>query len=384
MHHELRVNSPARSMNHHQHKHKLLKYVDSITSKFRDSFADLERESQEYRTRLANLRIISANLTQRQRVLEQQYTTETSRSTPPSTTLLASSSNTLPTTVTSTISSLDNPSTRITTNTTTCDSKEPLDTARYTTISSGRCHHCRKNHSKQHSHTLTTGNRHSIIRHNRIMTASSRGALIVFEGLDRVGKSTLATKLVEHLQGLKRDVSLCRFPERTTPVGSLIDDILKSSSKRFDNHVVHLLFSANRWEMAKKIRNTINQGTTVVVDRYSYSGIAYSAAKSGMDIKWCSEMEVGLPRPDLVIYLELAREAQVRRPGFGDERFETVEMQEKVRLEYHKVMEMSQESWLKIDVDGKSPTQLLAEIIPPVKRSIEACALNELGDLKFL
>lgn len=43
--------------------------------------------------------------------------------------------------------------------------------------------------------------------------------------------------------------------------------------------MIHLLFSANRWERAKNIIKTLEAGVTVIVDRYCYSGVAFSAAK---------------------------------------------------------------------------------------------------------
>lgn len=216
------------------------------------------------------------------------------------------------------------------------------------------------------------------------MSMSGRGGLIVLEGLDRVGKSTLAKKLVEHLERTRRSVSYFRFPDRSTPVGHLIDDFLKTTTKGIDDHTLHLLFSANRWELNKKIRNYLTRGTTVVIDRYSYSGIAYSSAKRGLSIEWCREPEKGLPKPDLVIYLELPKEEQYKRPGFGDERFETQELQELVRHQYEKLMDISQDTWLRIDVENKSPDQVLGEIIVPVKRCLEASATKEIGDIDFL
>lgn len=227
------------------------------------------------------------------------------------------------------------------------------------------------------------------LRINLIKTMTSeaaRGALIVLEGLDRVGKSTLAKRLVEHLERIRKPVSHCRFPDRGTPIGKVINEILtdKDGTKRIDDHSMHLLFSANRWEYNRRIRNALLKGTTVVADRYSYSGIAYSSAKRNLSIDWCKEPEKGLPKPDLVIYLELPREAQYNRPGFGDEKFETRELQELVRGQYEQIMELSQETWLRIDVENKSPDEVLGEIIVPVKRCLEACAQKKVGDLDFL
>lgn len=215
--------------------------------------------------------------------------------------------------------------------------------------------------------------------------AIARGAFIVLEGLDRVGKSTLAKRLVEHLERIRKPVTHCRFPDRETPIGKVINEILtdKDGSKRIDDHSMHLLFSANRWEHDRQIRNALLKGTTVVADRYSYSGIAYSSAKRGLSIDWCKEPEKGLPKPDLVIFLELPREAQYNRPGFGDEKFETREMQELVRGQYEQLMEVSEDTWLRIDVENKGPDEVLGEVIVPVKRCLEACANKSIGDLDF-
>ncbi len=40
-----------------------------------------------------------------------------------------------------------------------------------------------------------------------------------------------------------------RCTDRTTQIGKMIDSYLKSAV-RMDDHAIHLLFSANRWEAA--------------------------------------------------------------------------------------------------------------------------------------
>jgi len=44
------------------------------------------------------------------------------------------------------------------------------------------------------------------------MAAATRGSLIVFEGLDRAGKTTQCNKLVNNLRAKGRDVKAIRFP----------------------------------------------------------------------------------------------------------------------------------------------------------------------------
>jgi len=75
----------------------------------------------------------------------------------------------------------------------------------------------------------------------------SRGAMVVLEGLDRSGKSSQCSRLVSFLEGQGISAELWRFPDRTTNVGQMISAYLTNSSQ-LDDHTIHLLFSANRWE----------------------------------------------------------------------------------------------------------------------------------------
>ncbi|KAF2725193.1 thymidylate kinase [Polychaeton citri CBS 116435] len=172
-----------------------------------------------------------------------------------------------------------------------------------------------------------------------------RGLLIVFEGLDRSGKSTQCNLLVESLKKQGQDVQYLRFPNRETPIGHMINAYLNGQSEQED-HVIHLLFSANRWEAAQGIRDKIAAGTTVVVDRYYYSGCVYTAAKQqpSLDLAWSRQPEVGLPRPDVCIFLDIAREEQEKRGGFGAERYERRAFQERVRQIFYELWTHEDES----------------------------------------
>ncbi|MEN2500764.1 MAG: hypothetical protein MHMPM18_004913 [Marteilia pararefringens] len=68
------------------------------------------------------------------------------------------------------------------------------------------------------------------------------------------------------------------FKDRNTAIGKTINTFLKDSL-HLSNEAIHLLFSANRHEQATEIREELLKGKTIVCDRYSYSGIAYSHAK---------------------------------------------------------------------------------------------------------
>ena len=71
--------------------------------------------------------------------------------------------------------------------------------------------------------------------------------------------------------------------DRTTATGVMINSYLTSNAQQ-DDHSIHLLFSANRWEAIQGILQAIADGVTVIIDRYSFSGAVYSAAKDNPDL----------------------------------------------------------------------------------------------------
>ena len=159
-----------------------------------------------------------------------------------------------------------------------------------------------------------------------------RGVLVLFEGIDRSGKGTQVQALSDALAASGRNVSRIGFPRRETATGRMLNNYLraKGSGWDLDAETLHILFAANRWESALDIVERLNSGQDVILDRYAFSGIAYSVAK-GLDSDWCHTWEAGLPAPDLVFFLDVPPEAAARRPGYGQERYERIEFQTRVR-----------------------------------------------------
>ncbi|KAL0953335.1 hypothetical protein HGRIS_004580 [Hohenbuehelia grisea] len=184
---------------------------------------------------------------------------------------------------------------------------------------------------------------------------SPRAPFIVIEGLDRSGKSTQCTTLINRLEAAGIPAKLLKFPDRTTTIGQMIDAYLKSQSE-LDDHLIHLLFSANRWELASTIERLLREGTVVVCDRYAFSGIAFSASK-GLPFEWCRAPDVSLPAPDLTLFLDISPEAAMARGGYGEERYEKREMQESVRRIFVRLAEEmngegmgdSRSAWITVD-----------------------------------
>ncbi|GAA5958103.1 hypothetical protein JCM3765_002811 [Sporobolomyces pararoseus] len=165
---------------------------------------------------------------------------------------------------------------------------------------------------------------------------NKRGALIVFEGLDRSGKSTQVSRLRQKLENQGHKVKQIGFPDRTSSTGILINSYLTQRETKLSDEAIHLLFSANRWEKAEEIKRDLNQGTTIICDRYAFSGIAFSHIK-GLSWDWCKSPDIGLPLPDLILFLSISSQTAQLRSGYGQERYETSEIQNKVRKVFEKM-----------------------------------------------
>lgn len=209
------------------------------------------------------------------------------------------------------------------------------------------------------------------------MTKSAmRGALIVLEGCDRSGKTTQCAKLVEALNSMKIPAKKLSFPDRSTPIGSLINDYL-SRKIELPDRSVHLLFSANRWELEPEIRKQIESGITLIVDRYSYSGVVFTSAKQCVDFKWCCGPENGLPKPDIVMFLKLSTGEMAKRSGFGDERYENIEFQKKVDINYDK---FKNDNFIQVDA-AQDMSILTNTLLEQVLKTINTVKNQELCDL---
>jgi dTMP kinase len=181
-----------------------------------------------------------------------------------------------------------------------------------------------------------------------------RAPLIALEGLDGVGKSTLCQRIYEHLSETNNELQdllyvpeVIRLPRRQTETGQILDKYLKRELD-LDPLIAHYLFAANRWEVKDYIETLLNTQHPVILDRYVASGTAYSAAKGRLTFNFCNKFHVGLPRPDLTIYLE-NKAPHFERNYRPRERYETKVFQYKVGRVFDLLK--CQDNWITISVD---------------------------------
>lgn len=189
-----------------------------------------------------------------------------------------------------------------------------------------------------------------------------RGKLIVFEGLDKTGKSTCIESLAAYLNADDIQHVIFKFPNANSQSGGIIKSIASGLTEMHPK-ALHLIFSANRWEQIDNIKAYLDNGIHVLCDRYFYSGIAYSVGRYNLDLDWCCKTEEGLIVPDLVFYFTASMETMVSR-GFGTDTFECRESVHKINGVYLKLK--SYDRWRIIN-GNKSVEDVLHQTLRSLK-----------------
>ena len=159
-----------------------------------------------------------------------------------------------------------------------------------------------------------------------------RGKFICVEGADKIGKTTLALALANYLKAPK-----LQFPTRKGKIGQILNSFLEGSITFKNLRSSHYLFSIDRWEMQDKIKEYLDNGTTIIVDRYNMSGYVYTVCQNQAAKSWAKNADQGLILPDVYIVvhdpdpeaLALRNESSV-----SNERYEKADFQKKVNTQF--------------------------------------------------
>ena len=137
------------------------------------------------------------------------------------------------------------------------------------------------------------------------------------DGGDGTGKSTQIALFCEWLGTLGHDVVSCRDPG-STPLGEAIRNlVLDRADLAIDRRSEMLLYMAARAQMTEEIiRPALEQGKTVVSDRYLLANVVYQGHAGGLDVETLWEVgriATGGLTVDLTIVLDMPAEAAATR-----------------------------------------------------------------------
>ncbi len=144
--------------------------------------------------------------------------------------------------------------------------------------------------------------------------------IIVIEGGDQAGKLTQSTLLEKALRKRKIKTKLFHFPDYDTPIGKEIRKYL-DGKRKFPPQVIHCLLAANRWEKLDQIKAAQDKNSVLIMNRYYHSNLVYGMA-NGMKSKWLENLDIGLPKADLVILLDVTQKESFHRQKTHRDKFE--------------------------------------------------------------
>lgn len=147
------------------------------------------------------------------------------------------------------------------------------------------------------------------------------GKLIVFEGTDGSGKSTQFSLLTKRLRAEQVEFRTMVFPQYSEPSSALIRMYLggEFGTKPSDvnAYAASTFYAVDRYASYQKVWKTYyRQGGLILSDRYTTSNAVHQASKEPPErreefFRWLQDFEYNrleLPRPDIVIYLDVPTE----------------------------------------------------------------------------
>ncbi|HEY2460591.1 MAG TPA: dTMP kinase [Candidatus Acidoferrum sp.] len=226
---------------------------------------------------------------------------------------------------------------------------------------------------------------------------TSRGKLIALEGIDGSGKRTQLELLEKALAAHGHAVYSTGFPQYGSWFGKMVGQFLNGelgALESVDPHFTALLYAGDRFEAKSKIVEALEQGKIVLADRYIGSNLAHQTARAAAEkradfMAWIEHLEYkiyGLPKEDLVLYLQVPPEAAQELVTKKAARSYTASKQDILEASLRHLEDAAQiydqlsqrASWAKIpcfdSAQGamRTPEEIAADVLGAVERVLKA------------
>lgn len=165
--------------------------------------------------------------------------------------------------------------------------------------------------------------------------SDKKGKLIVIEGLDGSGKGTQTKLLEEYLLKSGENVKKVSFPDYDSPAAAPVKMYLAGefgkSPSDVNPYAASCFYAVDRFaSFNKHWKKCYEGGTLILADRYATSNMIFQLAKLPANewdsfLFWLEDFEynkLNLPKPDLVIYLDMPTEVSQKlmtKRYLGDE-----------------------------------------------------------------
>ena len=225
-----------------------------------------------------------------------------------------------------------------------------------------------------------------------------RGKIITIEGTDCSGKETQSKILYERLKQDGIDVYRDSFPMYNTPTGKIVGGsylgkeyigkpLFEEGASNVDYKVAALYFAADRrYNYINKLKDILESGKTVILDRYVESNMAHQGGKILNNQKRYDAYEffhtleyilLELPKPDMTIFLYMPYEYSIKLRNGRDEKPDQHEMDinhlkhaEQAYLELENIYKFERINCVENE-RIKTPDEISNEVYTKVKRLLK-------------
>ena len=132
--------------------------------------------------------------------------------------------------------------------------------------------------------------------------------LVIFEGLDNCGKTTLAQMIKDYYSKLGIDAEVSK--EFETNIGKELKNMAKVGT--LDPILKPYLFATDRYIRMKNITQDDLKNKIMLFDRYVPSALAYRMAE-GVDKNWVTNINSVFPKADIGFFIDITPEESVNR-----------------------------------------------------------------------
>ncbi len=225
-----------------------------------------------------------------------------------------------------------------------------------------------------------------------------KGKIITIEGTDCSGKETQSKLLYERLKKDGIDVYRDSFPMYDTPTGKIIGGsylgkesigkpLFEEGASNVDYKVASLYFAADRrYNYLKKLKNILNSGKTIILDRYVESNMAHQGGKILDNQERYNAYEflhtleyalLELPKPDMTLFLYMPYEYSIKlrnnrseKPDQHESDMDHLKHAEQAYLELENIYKFERINCVEEGII-KTPEEISNEVYNKVKKIIK-------------
>ncbi len=207
-----------------------------------------------------------------------------------------------------------------------------------------------------------------------------KGLFITFEGPDGSGKTTVSTAVTERLSNEGYKVRYTREPGGSEIAEEIRGIILDPKNTEMDVRTEALLYAASRRQhLVEKVLPALEEGITVISDRFVDSSLAYQGCgrKIGIEAVYeINQFAIEGHMPDRTIFLNVDAKVGLERIHRGRAvldrlDMESIEFHERVYNGYKEVVSRYQDRMIVIDAN-RDVNEVIEDAYSAVKELLDA------------